>query len=498
MTSIKRLIGWLHHKPTSRRVETQQQESHDTAKTRVNEVVSFRRPLAAIRSAVTVAGVFLKCSKRKPHTEAVVTQPEEPTFDLTTCHQQLDVLGAATCWTCGEEFFPSDDSELTPNLRQYTLHAPPEDRRLCSCNLDTGPRRAGIMAGTLKRPVCHVCIEWWDTLPMIKQPRTLYRGKIRGPLITFLHLPREVRNQIYGYCLTVFQCSKCPRTATGNCTKRTTEHPLFPDNSAICRVCRWASWGIRTYDFTYLDNDLGQHRALVHVNRRSMGEELRPHARSGQTMRANHGPWTHTTAQDYCPINPRHPRRIYAAKNMTYELDEDRLVGVNQPALIRACRQIREDTLPIWYGNQTFFFTIFGTKARWCQRCQYPPFRSSQHCKSHHAVDTEWDTWLAVIQWLKLIGKANAASIRHVILVYSSTRARYRFQFKVNELQKLGLRVDEPGLLTWRSVGTPFCRCESCVMKALRLDEDDPRVVEDDQRCRGGGKISKADVRHCK
>lgn len=88
----------------------------------------------------------------------------------------------------------------------------------------------------------------------------------------FLHLPTEVRNKIYSHCLTVYQYSNCPRTATANGPDG--DVGLFPDNSSLCSFCTSPVFYLRRKDVSSSDDDLGQHRALVHVNRESMGDEL--------------------------------------------------------------------------------------------------------------------------------------------------------------------------------------------------------------------------------
>ena len=204
--------------------------------------------------------------------------------------------------------------------------------------------------------------------------------------ITFMSLPAELRNHIYALAgsLTVWQCKRCFYSCFAD-----VKDPNRP-------LCVWSEL-----------HDPGLHewvtKAIFWVNRSSR-----------------------LSSEKYL----REPEGDDITKN--------RNTSVAQPDLAKVNKQIRTDTLSIFYGNQTFVFTVFDEK-----------------------IDAPM-----IGRWLKTIGWANATMLRSVKVVYRSKKTK-RFITKdlVPEMGRMGVKTDVVETLRF---GYPYCYCEKCIMALVK------------------------------
>ena len=232
----------------------------------------------------------------------------------------------------------------------------------------------------------------------------------------FLSLPGELRNYIYSLsrCLQVYQCA--------GCTLRANEPLPNLENiykcSSLCPNCR-----------TYYSS-LGPYNAeppilSFWVNRCSYlaqeGAETSCELGSIKKLR---------TAKVSCKNHPPKQAWDRGAKHIT---------RISQPELTKVSKQVRDETLSIFYGNRSFLFTL---------------------------MNTEIDG-LTVRKWLRTIGKENAAKLRTLKIVYrTKADRRYVKEDLMREMKKLGVKTDEDVVMVKR-LQYPYCYCEHCTRKLL-------------------------------
>ncbi|KAK3718515.1 hypothetical protein LTR37_005019 [Vermiconidia calcicola] len=113
---------------------------------------------------------------------------------------------------------------------------------------------------------------------------------------------------------------------------------------------------------------------------------------------------------------------------------------VAQPALTEVSKEIREETLSIFYGSHTFLVTL---------------------------MEKNIDGGL-ICKWLKTIGKANAARLSDLRLVYRKKKDKHYIQTELMKvMEKLGVRTDD-GVLTVKKLEYPFCYCEGCIRRVIK------------------------------
>ena len=117
--------------------------------------------------------------------------------------------------------------------------------------------------------------------------------------------------------------------------------------------------------------------------------------------------------------------------------------GVEQPVLTKVCKKVRSDTLPIFYGDNSFLFTIFDRKT----------------------------DIASLFKWLRIIGPQNARSLNRLRIVTRNKRdTKYVKNELVPMLAKLGVREensDGEEVADVTKLGYPFCFCEHCIRMTL-------------------------------
>ena len=155
-----------------------------------------------------------------------------------------------------------------------------------------------------------------------------------------------------------------------------------------------------------------------------------------------------------------------------------------QPAMTRVCRQIREETLPMFYGNRHWFFTMFGERKEpsgetriklhgkvhefpkkcpfWIRRASESFLEALDRCTATCSI--KWFEWERpiyklrkvhkdLVQWIEAIGPRNAAMIRKLTIVYSVKKRARDIEFGLLPmLRKRGL---QEGVLDWRDINHP-------------------------------------------
>ena len=115
--------------------------------------------------------------------------------------------------------------------------------------------------------------------------------------------------------------------------------------------------------------------------------------------------------------------------------------GVEQPALTKVSKEVRNDTLPIFYGSHCFMFTLFD--------------RNTESA--------------SIFKWVRNIGKDSAALLREVKIVVRTKRdGKYVENELKPALKKLGLNAHGGTDAKVVKLRFPFCYCETCVRTALR------------------------------
>ncbi|KAK5127963.1 hypothetical protein LTR85_005080 [Meristemomyces frigidus] len=120
---------------------------------------------------------------------------------------------------------------------------------------------------------------------------------------------------------------------------------------------------------------------------------------------------------------------------------QEHTLPTTQPSLTMMSKQVRRDTLPMFYGNHGFVFTRFDTES------------------DGSNIET----------WLEALGAANAKMLFCVVIVVRKKKQQlYVEKTLLPKMRQLGVRVDDIFLRSVR-VGYPFCCCETCVMRTAGL-----------------------------
>jgi hypothetical protein len=113
--------------------------------------------------------------------------------------------------------------------------------------------------------------------------------------------------------------------------------------------------------------------------------------------------------------------------------------GVEQPALTKVSKQVRNDTLPIFYGSHSFLFTLF---------------------------DREVDS-ASIFKWVRKIGKDNAGRLMTVkIVVRRKGDEKYAENELIPALKRQGLKTEGRDVKVIK-LSYPYCYCERCVRIVL-------------------------------
>lgn len=237
---------------------------------------------------------------------------------------------------------------------------------------------------------------------------------------SFTSLPPEIRNYIYflSGCLEVKQ----KRDSTTKSFFQQFSHDSGSMDCPITCTCCY-NWSFPA---------LGSPRAAplsLWVNRKSDYDNekrfKRQESRHKRCQRHKKIRYLHVTCKrssmfEYTSIHAKHIDRIA------------------QSALTMVNKQIRMETLPIFYGAQSFLFTIFGRDAK-----------------------------NSVFKWLRTIGQRNASYLRSIKIVYRKKRdRRYIMEELLPSIKKLGVRT-EAGVVMAIRFEYPFCYCEGCILNLL-------------------------------
>lgn len=136
--------------------------------------------------------------------------------------------------------------------------------------------------------------------------------------------------------------------------------------------------------------------------------------------------------------------------NETHDMEDhlwEHVVGVSQPALSKVSKQLRTETLAIFYGEPIFMFTAFKFQ----------------------------EIFEAPMAWMKQIGSHNAALVEKVMVVLPRMSGLYgRILIKAWLSRQLKSVGAEP-VVKLKSYKYGRCRCETCV---LRKEESKIREVQ--------------------
>jgi hypothetical protein len=231
------------------------------------------------------------------------------------------------------------------------------------------------------------------------------------PPTTFLSLPAELRNYIYSLSGCLKSSQRCDSTKylrqqkIGNVTTH-----VYKDLSEACFFCSPRA------SSTQLSLSLW-------VNRNSSFAITGHKDGSSKKQGLRHNYAVHVSQMATATTHSGHIQN-----------------GVEQPELTKVSKQVRNDTLPIFYGSHSFLFTLF---------------------------DREIDT-ASIFKWMRAIDKDNAALLREVKIVVRSKRDMKYAENKLKPaLKKQGLDVDGRTDVKVVKLQYPFCYCEGCVRKAL-------------------------------
>lgn len=160
---------------------------------------------------------------------------------------------------------------------------------------------------------------------------------IRAP-VNFLALPSELRNEIYKLSACLESNQNTEFTFDEDCPGVAEHHRGF------CVACRRCIDGTRcTLCFSMCGYHIDVHilwvnRNSAYATNNSKASTNRPGLRSSVTVH------NRTRTHDVLPAS-------FHASHIQQ--------GVEQPSLTKVCKQIRNDTRPMFYGGNGFLFTIF-------------------------------------------------------------------------------------------------------------------------------------------
>lgn len=242
--------------------------------------------------------------------------------------------------------------------------------------------------------------------------------EIREPP-TFSTLPPEIRNHIYtlSKCLQLGQTCCC-------CTKGwvfvyNSGHREFL-NCTKCYDWNFPPLGTDRPTPLSLWVNRNSERAIYRGTEKDSLAELRTNNKRARKLRVN------------CD------RRV---QEMSAAIHAKHIDSTSQPALTMINKQIRQETLPMFYGIQSFLFTLF-----------------------ERASDS-----VSIFKWLRTIGKQNASFLRSIKIVYRKKKDRQYIQKTLmKSMNKLGVRTDaKEGVVMAIRLEYPFCYCEGCIRNLL-------------------------------
>ncbi|KAK3617262.1 hypothetical protein LTR56_025416 [Elasticomyces elasticus] len=115
------------------------------------------------------------------------------------------------------------------------------------------------------------------------------------------------------------------------------------------------------------------------------------------------------------------------------------------PELARVSKEVRADTLPMYYGKHTFHFRLF---------------------HGHMNQDERDQDETSLLSWLSAIGARNASLLRNFVITFSKDKdAHYIRRNLQPQMAKLGVRVGEAVKLVRTSY--PHCSCVQCVRRDI-------------------------------
>lgn len=156
------------------------------------------------------------------------------------------------------------------------------------------------------------------------------------PPTTFLSLPAEIRNEIYIITNNLHNIQAADLGHSEDCSTQANQ----PDLCVFCIECNDGTSCRLCLDHPYRTKELS-----LWVNRNSAyADEAHRSEASKQSLR-------HPNTTHAFPSEPS--ARVHGA-----HIEH----GVEQPPLTKVCHQFRNDTLPIFYGTNSFMFTIFDRK----------------------------------------------------------------------------------------------------------------------------------------
>ena len=114
---------------------------------------------------------------------------------------------------------------------------------------------------------------------------------------------------------------------------------------------------------------------------------------------------------------------------------------VAQPALTKVNKQTRIETLQLFYGSQSFLFTLF-----------------------YRDTDS-----VSIFKWLRTIGKNNASFLRTVKIVYRKKQdVKFIRKTLLPAMNRLGVRTEaKQDVVVAIRLTYPFCYCEECIRTLL-------------------------------
>ncbi|KAK3617261.1 hypothetical protein LTR56_025415 [Elasticomyces elasticus] len=119
--------------------------------------------------------------------------------------------------------------------------------------------------------------------------------------------------------------------------------------------------------------------------------------------------------------------------------------GIIQPPITRTSKQVRADTLPMFYGTHTFYFVL----------------------RDRYQEET------IIERWLSKIGRTNAGRLCKVFAIYTTKQDGKDFtKYTAAAMRKLGVRS---GVIELMRTSYPHCACNRCVLRMLTKVKEDSK-----------------------
>jgi len=144
------------------------------------------------------------------------------------------------------------------------------------------------------------------------------------------------------------------------------------------------------------------------------------------------------TSANRPPCNSDRTTRYTASHMECNHFDMKVPTNIVQPSLTRVSKQVRNDTLSIFYGKHYFYFAL-------------------RNITTDRKIIT---------RWLRKIGPQNASLLRKLVIVYSKKEnVRYYRKTLSKEMAALGVNVD--GAVKVQRTKYPYCTCNVCVGRTV-------------------------------